>query len=469
MDETKSYKYDVLVAGVGRTIDVSNLSASGGSGWEYDSATKTITIFSPSDYTITGSTSENKVVVKPKSNTAVPFNIILQDVSIRLSSVAKASALSIEGNSACNVLLYNNSYLYSGDDAAGIYVEVGSSLVLDELLPNRDYRLWVESGERAACIGSNYGTGFGNITIKDIGLFLNVKNSGIGCNYKPSTSITCGMVHISGGHTEIRSTKDSVAGVIGNDVLFNGGILDIILKGDYADGILLPSLSSQDSKMEITGSADIDIKAGSNYGIGIGIRGYYNNSSCTKSILIDGGMVQAYGGKRGVGIGAVGGGTLNKLDIRSGNVSAYGGEGAPGIGGCGEYFWGVNKINEINISDQARVVAKGGVYSSYDIGDSNISDVYSGLYSGVFYSGLYSGLISGVYQGRLSGLFQGEVHSDSARKISCNVKGNYSGEATGKYRGLFVGRFIGYMNPMIYKYRYWNVADASEASQEENS
>lgn len=470
MDENKTYKYDVLAAGIGNTIDVSNPDTAGASGWEYDSDTKTITIFSPSDYTITGSTSQNKVVVKPKSLTTVPFNIILQNANISVSSIANASAFSVKGNSFCRILLYNNSSLYSGTNAAGIQVEPGSSLEIDELLPDRNYRLNVYGGQDASCIGANYNEGFGNITIKDIYLYLNFQSNGSGigyCGYNQS-SVTGGKIHIDGGETEIACYNNNSisysAGILCDNLEVSGGKVKIYLWGT-ASGILFSNKSAQDKKIVICGTSEVYVEGGKNGGIGIGTRSSVQ-WPYTQSIVIDGGMVCAYGGDGKVGIGADYGGILDKIEINGGFVSAYGGRMAPGIGCYNPNNWNRSEVREINISDKAKVLAKSGDSSVYDIGDSNVSNLYSGLYSGI-YSGLYSGEIFGAYQGRLSGLFQGEVNRNYTRKISCHLQGNYSGEATGKYSGLFVGRFAGYMKPGIPGLR--SVANVLETDQAENN
>lgn len=449
MKETSNYKYNVLAGGIGRVIDVSNPNTSGASGWEYNSNTQTITIYSPSDYTLTGYTSQNTVIVEPKSPSDIPFNIILQNVSIYASSKYRP-AFSVKGTGLCRLLLYEHSSFQSGYSTAGIYVAPESSLEIDELLPDRDYELSVRGGYNAACIGANEDGSYGNITIKDITLYLNPPEGGTGIGCADANSSTAnGKIRITGGKTRIDSYSNIYyfVGISCDNLEISGGVLEIDISNNCGDAILIRSGARCNKQIVITGTAEVYANGGANNGIGIGTIDS-TDSRFTQSIIIDGGLVYAHGGNHSVGIGTSGDGVLHKLEIRSGTVSAYGGKGAPGIGSFEASSRSSNPsgILEINLSDKAHIFAKGGASSFYDIADYRTeTNFYSTLiYSGL-YSGFYSGEIAGSYLGTMSGWFQGEVNDNGKQRVSCTIDGNYAGEATGRYSGLFSGKFMGYI------------------------
>lgn len=442
--EKKNLNYGVLANGIGREIDVANPNPSGGYGWSYDSSTKTITITNPDDYTLTGYTTENKVVVEPLYYTTVPFNIILQSVTIDVSAKLKTSPITIKGSAFCRLLLYDQSYLWSGSQAAGVNVALNSTVEIDELLPDRAYHLVVYGGDQAACIGANQGESFGNITIKDIYLDLYYGDSGSGMGYATeySGTIRSGRIHIQGGGERwIAPSGSSVwgSGIIGDEIEFSDGVVRV--HGTGYGAILLGSVPHCNKIIQISNKAQVYAYGVNSGSIGIGT-GSQPSSGYTNSIVIDGGMVTAYGGQGAVGMGVHDNGIMNKIEINKGIVTAYGGSKAPGIGSYNEYFNG--KVLEIALSDQANVIAKAGDSLVYDIGDASGTNLYSELYSGM-YTGLYSGELSGTYQGKLSGLFEGEIKREYTRRIACKLSGNYTGMATGRYSGLFIGKFSGYI------------------------
>lgn len=448
MKETSNYKYDVLAGGIGRVIDVSNPNTSGASGWEYNSNTQTITIYTPSDYTLTGYTAQNTVIVEPKSPSDIPFNIILQDVTIH-TSLQNCSAFAVKGNALCRLLLYEQSSFQSGYYAAGIYVAPESSLEIDELLPDRDYQLRVKGGYNAACIGANEDGSYGNITIKDITLYLNPQEGGTGIGCADANSSTAnGKIWFTGGKTNIDGLYPYVhcVGISCDNLEISGGVLEINMN-EYGDAILIRSGVCCNKQIVITGTAEVYVYGGTNNGLGIGTTDT-TESEFTQSIIIDGGLVYAHGGNHSVGIGTHDKGVLHKLEIRRGTVSAYGGTDAPGIGSSktSDHSSNPSGILEINLSDKAHIFAKGGTLSPYDIADYRVeTDLYSTLIYTGLYSGFYSGEIAGSYLGTMSGWFQGEVNDNGKQRVSCAIDGNYAGEATGRYSGLFSGKFMGYI------------------------
>lgn len=468
MMEEKNYKYQVLVNGSGRVIDVSNPDSSGARGWSYDSATKIITIFDPNDYTLTGNTNENKVVIEPTSPTNLPFNIILQQVDIDKSSEANGSAICMKGNIFCRLLVYGYNYFYSGSDAAGINVSYGSSVEIDELIPDRSGYIRILGGNSAACIGANSGESYGNITIKDVELEIGIGNGGAGIGFGDySSEGDSGEIKILGGFISMYSYNGYImGGIYCKKVEISSGklVMDFY---DHADGIFLKDDSNLEGEITISGDAEVIIHPG-NYSTAINcaggklivnggvVKAYSRIDGCGIGsmywnhfkVIINGGVVCAYGGEKGAGIGTnsgwgFGGGYINysSIEINGGIVSAYGKEGGAGIGG------GVGvKMPNIKISSEASVMAQAYGDGAYDIGDGvnygNQGDYFSGIFSSVC---MYRGQMSGTYQGRLSGLFKGEVQRDYTKRVSCNLSGFYTGKATGRYSGIFLGRYVGYL------------------------
>lgn len=463
----ENYKYQVLVNGVGRVIDVSNPDSSGAQGWSYDTTTKTITIFTPSDYTLTGTTSENKVIIEPTNATKSPFNVILQGVNINKSSEANSSAISIRGNAFCRLLLYGSNYFNSGSNAAAVNVSYGSSIEIDELIPDRGGHISAQGGENASSIGANISESYGDITIKNVRLNIRTAQTGSGIGFASSSSQNySGEIKIIGGDTSIYGySQNSLAGIYCRKLEISSG--KVTVRGDSCPGISLKGNNNVDNKIIIDGDAEVIAYGGKNYpGIqcsngsvivnGGVVKAYGGDNSCgigasynaRFEVIINKGVVCAYGGTRGAGIGT--GERFNWYDytnnslikINGGIVSAYGKDGAAGIGG------GVGvKMPNIKISSEASVIAQAYGEGAYDIGDgissmNNRRDYFSGVFSSVC---MYRGQISGTYQGKLSGLFKGEIQRDYTKRVACNLSGFYTGRATGRYSGLFLGRYVGYL------------------------
>lgn len=466
----ENYKYQVLVNGVGRVIDVSNPDSSGAQGWSYDTTTKTITIFTPSDYTLTGTTSENKVIIEPTNATKSPFNVILQGVNINKSSEANSSAISIRGNAFCRLLLYGSNYFNSGSNAAAVNVSYGSSIEIDELIPDRGGQISAEGGENASSIGANVNESYGDITVKNVDISCRLVKNGSGMGFGSGFSQNySGKIKIIGGDTSIcRGMNESVAAIYCKNLEISSGRLVVgNLDRDMGSGIYLEGNNNVDNKIIIDGDAEVIAYGGEkspgiqcnngsiivNGGV---VKAYGGDNSCgigadfndRFEVIINKGVICAYGGIRGAGIGTKkcyywGDYTNNSLiKINGGIVSAYGKDGAAGIGG------GVGvKMPNIKISSEASVIAQAYGEGAYDIGDgissmNNRRDYFSGVFSSVC---MYRGQISGTYQGKLSGLFKGEIQRDYTKRVACNLSGFYTGRATGRYSGLFLGRYVGYL------------------------
>lgn len=477
MEEKSNYNYGVSLSSIGKSIDVSAPNDTGATGWRYDSGSSTITIFEPNDYTLTGTTTSNKVIIQPDNKTNEPFNIVIQDLNINKSGEANSSAISIKGEAFCRLLVYRSNHLLSGENAAAINVSSDSSLEIDELIPERGGYLDIDGGKYASCIGANVKESYGNITIKNINLDLTLPCFGSGIGYGDITQEiegTSGEIKILSGYISASLPVDVNSEYMSNGICCNtleisGGWEYFYVDEASGSGIAFAGRSSDENKITINGDTNIWLYGGKNYP---GINCYTDNG--IGKLIIDGGNITAYGGQEAAGIG-IGNYNINihntnqSIIINNGNITAYGGQDAAGIGSGSGLDFGTIEINgglvsaygnsgagigagkygtveNIKISSSASVIAESNNSNIYDIGDGFGNDAgYSSYYSGI-YSGMYRGEISGVYQGKLSGLFKGKIFREYTKRIKSNVSGFYTGKAEGIYSGLFYGKFLGYTN-----------------------
>lgn len=471
MEETKRGQYGVEVKAAGREIDVGNPDTAGAQGWSYDAEKHTIHIFTPADYTLTGFTSENQVLIQPENPTSAPFQVVLEGVYINKSGETGSSAISIKGGAFARLLLHQSNSLYAGANAAAVQVFYDSSLELDSLFLESYGSLYAVGGWYAACIGANKGEAYGTITIQDVNMYLSPRDYGSGIGYgdiRNGYSGSSGNIKILGGNIEASDGKYITNGISCRKLEMTGGRL--VAQADNGRGIVLEGADFEEGEIIIGGNAEVNVSGGYgkpgidcylangrgkiiiNGGVvtarggyraaGIG-SGYYSQKS-DSVIIINGGVVSAYGGSGGAGIG---GGYLQnagKIEINGGIVCAYGLDGAAGIGGGCR-----GKAKEILISSEASIIAES--FNEYvdDIGTGMGILTYTGLYSGI-----YSGELSGMYQGRLSGMFDGRLARNYTDKVACSISGEYNGVASGRYSGLFIGRYSGSLMPDQYSGLY---------------
>lgn len=472
MEETKRGQYGVEVKAAGREIDVGNPDTAGAQGWSYDAEKHTIHIFTPADYTLTGSTNENQVLIQPENPTSAPFQVVLEGVRINKSGETGSSAISIKGGAFARLLLHQSNSLYAGDHAAAVQVFYDSSLELDSLFLESYGSLYARGGAYAACIGANKGEAYGTITIQDVNLNLHPRSYGAGIGYGDITngySGSSGNIKILGGNIEVSNDWYAANGISCKSLEITGGRLEA-QQYWYGSGIALAGADFEEGEIIIGGNAEVNVSGdyyhsgidcylangrgkiiinggvvtarGGYNAAGIG-SGYYSQKS-DSVIIINGGVVSAYGGSGGAGIG---GGYLQnagKIEINGGIVCAYGLGGAAGIGGGCR-----GKAKEILISSEASIIAES--FNEYvdDIGTGMGMLTYTGLYSGI-----YSGELSGMYQGRLSGMFDGRLARNYTDKVACSISGEYNGMASGRYSGLFIGRYSGSLMPDQYSGLY---------------
>ena len=232
----------------------------------------------------------------------------------------------------------------------------------------------------------NEGCGTGSAYI-----YMHVETSPNVVNLTPTTEsvFLLGQVKLSGtggANTHIRVRKDATVTLDGVDItaisindshnwaaLGCEGDAVIILKegttNNLKGGYVRSSISFPVNKtLTIKGSGTLNA-TGDVGSSGIG-SGWTENGSCG-NIVIEGGVINAYGGLDAPGIG---GGSSNSscgsITICGGTVTAIGGEKAPGIG-AGHYN---STCGNITITrDVTRVTATKGDYCDYTIGAGNNS------------------------------------------------------------------------------------------------
>ena len=232
-----------------------------------------ITITAAGDYTVVGSTNSNTITVNPGITGDV--NLMLNGVTIDVSSISNKAALSVGANSTVNLTLIGNTTLRSGSSCAGVQVPQGAALVITQ-----------QSTGSLVANGGTYGAGIGGTSDGS-----NVANDDSG-----------GTITIHGG-----------------TVTANGGTGAAGIGGGYSDSG--GSISIHGGTVTANGGA---------YAAGIGGGSYYGDGG---TINIHGGNVTATGDNGGAGIGGGAAGIGGTITIHGGNVTATGTNGASGIGG----------------------------------------------------------------------------------------------------------------------------------------
>ena len=232
-----------------------------------------ITITAAGDYIVVGSTNSNTITVNPGITGDV--NLMLNGVTIDVSSISNKAALSVGANSTVNLTLIGNTTLRSGSSCAGVQVPQGAALVITQ-----------QSTGSLVANGGTYGAGIGGTSDGS-----NVANDDSG-----------GTITIHGG-----------------TVTANGGTGAAGIGGGYSDSG--GSISIHGGTVTANGGA---------YAAGIGGGSYYGDGG---TINIHGGNVTATGDNGGAGIGGGAAGIGGTITIHGGNVTATGTNGASGIGG----------------------------------------------------------------------------------------------------------------------------------------
>ena len=320
----------------GGVIFMSNPETSTGGGWMFDSESGVVTIEENGNYTITGNTTSNRVVVA----VGVTAGITLNNVSIDVSGETDTCAFDITGATVKLVLASGSvNTLKSSGTAAGLQAPEGSKLTITSAAgagsANGTLSAYggLGTGEHSgAGIGGGQAQSGGTITIAggtvnaygfDDGATDNISNAGAGiggggfdknaetpkAGDGGTITITGGVVTAVGGSSKT-ANGEGAAGIGGGS-----GNVEVANSGGTGGVILI-------SGGTVTASTRIN-------GAGIG-GGYRGNSG---SITISGGAVQATGGQFGAGIGGGYRGSGNNITIENkAIVNATGGDRCPGIG-----------------------------------------------------------------------------------------------------------------------------------------
>ncbi len=258
-------------------IDLDDSVTTQGTGWSYSDMVFTVT----GDVTITGATTENRVVVQPGAD----VNVILDNANIVVSDCSFSMA-----GATVNLTLVGANILNSNGtqgQKAGLEVSAGSTLVI-----GGTGSLAATGKEGAGIGGSGYFNDCGNISITGGVITANGGSGGAGIG--GSNGGGGGTISISGGEVTAKGGLNGGAGIGGGNGSEGGGACGTVT---------------------ISGGT-VTATAGSFLG-GSGIGGG-NSSMCSGSITIDGGIVKATGYRFGAGIES------SDIVINNGNVTAKG-------------------------------------------------------------------------------------------------------------------------------------------------
>ncbi|GAB6395474.1 MAG: Ig-like domain-containing protein [Bacteroidales bacterium] len=306
------------------TINIAAPFAAGGTGWSF--ADSVVTISANGNYTVTGSTTSNRIVV----NKNVTATVTLNNVNIH-SATASPFALSSDNTTGSDVTLIlsgSNELVTTDFVSAGLTVEDSAKITIQGT-----GSLLAQGGDLAPKNGG--GAGIGGRETKSGG----------------NITITGGTITATGGF--LAAAIGGGAGGDGGNITITGGTVTATA-GAQAAGIGGGKGDSGGSGGNITITGGTITATGGTMGAGIG-GGYRGDGG---NITITGGTITATGGTYAAGIGggweSDGG---NIITIRGGVVVAVslGGSGDPaGIGGGG-----TSSAGTVNISG-GTVYASGG-------------------------------------------------------------------------------------------------------------
>ncbi|GAB6394068.1 MAG: hypothetical protein MdMp024_0380 [Bacteroidales bacterium] len=278
------------------TININNPSA--GTGWTF--ADSVVTITANGNYTVTGTSTANRIVI----NKNVTATVTLNNASIH-SAVASPFVLSSEdtGGSDVTLILEGSNTLFTTniysagltvEDSAKITIQGSGSLTAQgagandpDYGPHGGAGIGSEAGKKAGTVIINSGT------ITAIGGYI---AAGISAN------VGSGNVTITGG------TVTATGGIVGSAGIGGGA-------------------NVHSGNVTITGGTVTATGGNQGAGIGGGVSGSGGN------ITITGGTVTATGGEYATGIGGGYGGEGGNITVSGGMITATGGSGGAGIGG----------------------------------------------------------------------------------------------------------------------------------------
>ncbi len=147
----------------------------------YDSDSRTLTIIKETPVTISGTTTQDKVVVQG----GVSANLTFNELNIDLSSANGEAAFEVESGGAVAVTVLNDNSLKSGNGRAGLEVPNGATLVITA---SSSGSLDVDGGEGGAGIGGGQNEAGGDITISSGTIVATTIGDGNGVGSESSSS-----------------------------------------------------------------------------------------------------------------------------------------------------------------------------------------------------------------------------------------------------------------------------------------
>lgn len=298
-------------------------------------------IYSGGDYTVSGTTNCNKIVISAKDTT---INLKIENLTIDLTWGLNSPINVIFGNTTVNIILVGNNYLTGSSSYSAIDFPSTSTLNISGA-----GTLTAIGGKYAAGIGSGSYSSCGNITINSgtVTAAGGLTGAGIGCGDNGS----CGNISIKGG--TVTATGGLIGAGIGSSAGANCG--DITISGGY-----------------------ITAKGGTT-SAGIG----WSVSKSCGAITISDGTVTATGGDDAAGIGGSLCFNFGKILISGGTVNATGGKDAAGIG-CsygGTDVTITGTYLELLRVSTTKVIATAGSSNAFDIGSNAGSSNGGKLYA----------------------------------------------------------------------------------------
>lgn len=283
------------------------------------------------EYIITGSTTENKVIVQSGSHTITIRNLNIDFADKGYSQNYRP--VDFENADACILIIEGSNTLKGGGDCPAINVPNGKKLAIEGT-----GTLYAYGGDAWPAIGrlsgnGNVGTGYIEINSGTIFAYGGANAAGIGS----SATYPNGTVIINGGTiTAIGGENGAgIGGGKGNSWHPNGGsggIIKInggtvIAQGGVNSAGIGGGIGGEGGDITISGGTVTATGGENGAGIGGGSRGKGGN------ITISGGTVSAAGGANGAGIGGGSYGNSGDITVSGGKVTVTGGEGGSDIGG----------------------------------------------------------------------------------------------------------------------------------------
>jgi len=266
-------------------------------GWDYDAATRTVSLTGAGPFTLSGINERGLVRVLVPDNTV--NTVTLSNLTLRATDGGQC-AFALEAGANVSLVLAGANTLASGDNRAGLEVPAGASLAITNAPGGNAGSLTATGGDNGAGIGGGNNGGGGTVKVHGGTVDANGGDSGAGIG--GGNKGAGGTVTVSGGTVAAKGGYYYGAGIGGGN--------------DGAGGT-------------VTVSGGTVVAEGGYYGAGIG-GGYYGAGG---AVTVSGGRITATGGTSGgAGIGGGYYGAGGTIAISNGTVAARGQDSGADIG-----------------------------------------------------------------------------------------------------------------------------------------